>query len=312
MDGRLAAALVVILALTSCATQVTRQELAGEYHNIGNAYFGLEEFEKAAEYYARAADLDPELLAASYNLARAYIQEERYDEALRLVGELLAEDPENTRLLQTRAYASYLAGDTEGALEVYRAVLAIDPFNADVMYNIAVIYQGERDWSEAYRWVQASLEINEDSEQAILLAGRLAYELERFEDAVDRLGSYLEKSRNDVEARRLLADAYRKDGFYNLALTQYDRVLDAEPRDGDALYGKSVALLIGAQDVDTGLAALRSAISAGFDEGELAEAELLVEANVALSETRQILVERGLLEVEEDSDESDGPSSSSQ
>ena len=283
------------LILAACASQVSREELAGEYFNLGNAYFGLEDFEKAAEYYARAADLDPELRAASLNLARAYISEARYTEALDLLDELLSDDRFNTRVLQTRAYALYRAGRPNEALGVYRSALSEDPFNPDLLYNVAIILRGQGEVEEALSRVRVAIRVADGDSELELLAGELAYELDRFEDAIGYLESYVAQEREDSSSRSLLADSLRKAGFYSRALTVYDEVLREEERNADALFGKSVALLVGAEDVDAGLEALRSAVSAGFTDAERAEAELLVEENVALEEVRRILVDRGVL-----------------
>lgn len=288
--------LVITSVFTSCASQITRSELAGEYLNLGNAYFELGDYEQAAEYYARAADLDPQLRAAGLNLARAYISEARYAEALSIIDELLADDPENARVLQTRAYALYQAGRADEALAVYRSVLAEDPFNSDVLYNVSVILQAQGEAEEALSRVRVALEVAEDDAEALRLAGRLAYQLTRYDDAIMYIESYLAGESEDNAAKALLGDALRKGGFVSRALSTYDEVLKEEPRNPDALFGKSVALLTAAEDEEGGLEALRSAVSAGFANSSLAEAELLVDANVALEASRQILVDRGVIE----------------
>lgn len=300
--------LFLVLALASCASQVPRDELAGEYLNLGNAYFELEDYEQAAEYYARAADLDPQLRAASLNLARAYISEARYGEALSLIDELLTDDPNNTRVLQTRAYALYHAGRADDALAVYRTVLVEDPFNPDVLYNLSVILDSQGETEEALSRVKIALEFSEDDADALRLAGRLAYQLTRFDDAIGYLESYLAAESNDVSAKALLGDALRKGGFVSRALTTYDEVLKDEPRNAGALFGKSVALLTAAEDEEAGLESLRSAVSAGFSDADLARSELLVDANVALEESQQILIDRGIIEdAEAEQSEEDTP-----
>jgi Flp pilus assembly protein TadD len=227
---------------------------------------------------------------------------------LEVLDSLLAKDPENVRLIRTRGYALYLSGRTDSALATYRSALDFDPFNPDVMYNIAVILQAKGELEDAYSRATASLELREDDQRTLLLVGRLAYETNRLGEAIEHLDAYLSRNREDVEARVLLAHALRKEGFYSRALTEYDQALKDQQKNPDALFGKAVALLVGAEDVDAGLETLKAAINAGFTDSDRAEKELLVDENAALSETRQILADREIIETGEDSeDESAAP-----
>ena len=69
------------LLFSGCTSQVQQKDLATEFFNLGNAYFELQKYDKAIEYYMQAIELDDTLIKANYNLARVYIEKNDFNKA---------------------------------------------------------------------------------------------------------------------------------------------------------------------------------------------------------------------------------------
>jgi tetratricopeptide (TPR) repeat protein len=85
----------------------TRPELSVGYAALGEAYQGLGDLDKAAEYYEKALEIDDRCTRARANLA----------------------------------YVAYLDKDYGGSIQGYNRVLADNPGDADALYNLATVYE---------------------------------------------------------------------------------------------------------------------------------------------------------------------------
>jgi len=85
----------------------TRPGLSVGYAALGEAYQGLGDLDKAAEYYEKALEIDDRCTRARANLA----------------------------------YAAYLEKDYGGSIQGYNRVLADNPGDADALYNLATVYE---------------------------------------------------------------------------------------------------------------------------------------------------------------------------
>jgi tetratricopeptide (TPR) repeat protein len=85
----------------------TRPELSVGYAALGEAYQGLGDLDKAAEYYGKALEIDDRCTRARANLA----------------------------------YVAYLEKDYGGSIQGYNRVLADNPGDADALYNLATVYE---------------------------------------------------------------------------------------------------------------------------------------------------------------------------
>lgn len=258
---------VALLTAAGCATWVRGSELAREYYNIGNAYYDLERFERAADYYQRALALDSRLSPAGYNLARAYVRDGRYPQARRTLQELLADDPDNVLLRETLAYVDYLSGDMERAVAGYQEILALSPLNANALFNLGRIAEEQQRRQQALRYYERAVAVEETDAQLLYRYGRLLLP-EQPERAVAVFERYLDSSPRDYQRVVEVADILRRERYFAPALRAYQSVPSDHSERPRALFGEAAALLVGVQDSQRGLETMERALEAGFSDRE--------------------------------------------
>ncbi len=273
--------------VTGCATDMTREELAAEYYNLGTAYLELGEPERAAEYFLRAIDLDREFVEADFNLARAYVEGDRISSAISVLSSLLAEDPQNTTLLRMLGYAYYRAGDDERAREYYESALAENEADVDALYNLGVIEsEGER-YEDALAYLERA-EALDDGEDIARALGLVLFALDRDEEAAERLVGLTDPDDDeiDVEVMWALAEIDRRTGEFATALERYRAVSEADVDDPRPRYKSAEIRLLHIDEEEAGLADLRSALERDYSDTD--RLELLL---ADLEGTRRELVE---------------------
>ena len=303
------AGILLVTATTGCTRYVRIDDLAEEYYNLGNAFYALEEYQQAEDYYLRALELDPEFERAEFNLARALAEQERYSEALALLSELLIEDPDNLRLQEAIAYVQYRRGDLEAAEERYKTVLEQSPFRPDALYNLGLLLLEDGAEVEARPYLARAYEVSPEDPDVLY-----AYSEALFRTGRQQTGlSILDELRNitdlPVEYLRSAGSRYAEAEFYADALVLYDRLLSQSPEDAPALFAKARILLTAAEEGEAGLAALEDALEAGFSDVEAAGKLLAEPSLIRSSEVRRLFEEYGIgpLEEERGADEEDSP-----
>jgi tetratricopeptide (TPR) repeat protein len=292
---------------------VRRVDLAEEYFNLGNAFYDLEEYERAAEYYSEALALEPDLAPATFNLARAYIEAGASSDAIPVLEELRAGETENVLILESLAYAYSEQERYDAAARLYDEVLAESPYRISALYSAALVHLHLEDAARARALLQRAWEVDPDDLDVIFNYGRVLHLLGETETAVSILSEYADEA-PAAQTDRLLSVAriYAEARYFARALAVYDRVLAREADNARALFGEAELQLTAVEEPLAGIENLTAALEAGFDDEERA-AELLEQENL-LSRTQatSLLVEYGLVEPDDngsdgaDTDEEDG------
>jgi len=163
--------------------------------NVGNMHLMEGETAKALDAYRKAGNTgkrNPEIL---YNSAVAYMQRGNKKAAAKYLDQLLQLTPARVDLLVIRARLAVLLGKTEDAEMAYHKILENDPY----------------------------------SDMAVEGLVKLCIEQKKYEEAIYRVESYLEVKPARGDFMMLLGDAYRAQGWYEVALVKYELVTQAFP-----------------------------------------------------------------------------------
>lgn len=309
-----ASAAVLLVALAGCQSYVRRVDLAEEYFNLGNAFYELEDYERAAEYYQQALDLEPELAPASFNLARAYIESGDYAEAVAILEELRGGDEDNVLVLESLAYAHSQQGRYERAAALYEQVLATSPYRVSALYSAALVYDRLEETARSRELLERAWETDPTDADVLFHYGRVLHEAGEGEEAVSVLSDYVDAAPAEQTARlNEVARIYAEERYFARAISVYDRVLAGEETNAEALFGTAVLQLTAIEDAVSGVESLTAALEAGFSDEERAEALLEREDLLSRTQVTGLFVDYGLIEPETDAgaaesggDEADG------
>ncbi|MFH0860557.1 MAG: AAA family ATPase [Candidatus Altiarchaeota archaeon] len=101
--------------------------LEHEYHNLGNDYYKLGEFDKAVEHYNKAIELKPDLLETYFNRGLAYTRKQMYDKAIEDINKVIELNSNLAEAFYTRGLVYEYKGEYDRAITDYDKALQIDP-----------------------------------------------------------------------------------------------------------------------------------------------------------------------------------------
>jgi tetratricopeptide (TPR) repeat protein len=127
-------------------------DFPGGRYNLGIMYANAGDFEKAAESYRSALEIDNLFYMAKVNLATVYNQQGKNEEAERLLREVLAENPEIHQVNYSLALLLAEKGDIAESRKFFLRAAELIPGQPRIIYNLALLEnsQGNKALAEEY------------------------------------------------------------------------------------------------------------------------------------------------------------------
>jgi tetratricopeptide (TPR) repeat protein len=208
------------------------------YEMIGAIYAGQANFDRAAEFYAKRVDVNPNNADAHRSLGEAHLRQDRDDEAMAEFMVTLLIDPSSSSAYGGLAQAHLRAGKYAEAADTARRALELDPSLRQVRYALATALMRLGKTEEGAKQME---EFRRRDAEATA-DGRRKYELERIkrDAAVSLANSDYEKAvvllRQAVSYESTVASTYLALGFalletghYAEAIVNLQKSLQLEP-----------------------------------------------------------------------------------
>ncbi|MCI0528876.1 MAG: tetratricopeptide repeat protein [Nitrospira sp.] len=199
------------------------QGYADIYNKLGFICQWRNEFQKAAEFYQKALDLNPNYTEAALNLAVTYNELGMYEKAVGTftkAANLVKTHPKSIdpyirgRLANEHARLGdlyYAMGLYEDALDEYRKALTLRPNLVDIMNKIGITLRDQGSLDEAIRIFMRAKEVHPRYSQAFIHLG-ITYYMKGFVDmARKEWESLKEVDPNNHEANLYLALAQKEE-----------------------------------------------------------------------------------------------------
>lgn len=189
---------------------------------LAEAYFGLEELDKAEALYKELRDLelkernqdDPRIVVA---LADIVAKRNSFDEAITLYAQALKlQNNPNTRLKLGRAYEG--AQNTAEAEKTYKQVIKEAPYLAEAYLALGNLQRAQNQTEEALKNYREGFKRTAAAQLREQLGEKI-----------------LELDAKDIETRMLLARHYQKERIYDSAVRHYTAILEQELKPEQAL-----------------------------------------------------------------------------
>ena len=121
---------------------------------------------------------------------------------------------------------------------------AVNPHDADAQYQLGLIYQQRRQYTEAIRRFQNAVAIDPRETDAHFQLGRIAREEGRLKDALERFQTVIDQdeTHQSSEILRELGAVYVAARQYNDALKELEVYIERRPYDPEGLYDYGFAL----------------------------------------------------------------------
>ena len=151
-------------AVSTLEKSISIRKTGGALSNLGTAYFHLREFDKAAETFREAVELDQNNYALWGNLADAYYYGSNRPEATtnyRKAEELAIREmevnPQDASVLADLGNYRSMVGDKAGALNYINRAIRLSPRDPNVLFIKAQICNQFGDENEALRWLRQAI-----------------------------------------------------------------------------------------------------------------------------------------------------------
>ena len=159
----IAAPFALCLAFFSCKTtgffapgekKVVVDNIYVEYYNIAEEYFKIPNYQKAADYYLKAAR-NKEISNASYfKAARSYALAKDWNKSLDIYLEILKHDKDNESVKESVAYIYAMSGDFEKSERYYLELLSTCPDLSRVLVNYTIVLATLEKYEEAAKQLE--------------------------------------------------------------------------------------------------------------------------------------------------------------
>ena len=129
-------------------------ETAKAYFEIAQAYTEVSKYDKAAEFYLKAAKDPAHKNAAEYNLARVYGLQGDWGKAKNILERQYKDAPGNVLIAKAYAYSLAATGDEARACEMYKKLYDEDSENPEAALNYVRILILSKRYDQALSFIE--------------------------------------------------------------------------------------------------------------------------------------------------------------
>lgn len=176
-------------------------------------------------------------------LVRALAKLEKYDEALEQLKELQKQREGAPGIPLLRAQILTQQKKYDGALEAVDEALQLDPQNLGAMLMRAEINSQREAWKDAEADLNAVLKVQPGLPEAVLLLSGVLAEQKKYREAVSTLNDLLRKNPNNVPLRTQMAQLLLAGGWPRAAIRQLTALLADDPGNWQVLRARADAYL---------------------------------------------------------------------
>lgn len=218
--------------------QVAKQKLDDQRSTIliGMSYYGLHQYQQAAEFLRTAVQHDPSNLELKNVLAQSCLWSRHYDCAMAQFKDMLAINPESAQAHMLLAEALDGMGKTDEAIQELEDTARSSPREPVLHFELGYLYYKQGEYDKASSELQTELANNPGYAQAYVYLGDIAFRTNNDEAAQ----KYLNKALGLEPASRLAhfdtGCIYMKQGKNQEAIGAFRRAIELDPSQPDAHY----------------------------------------------------------------------------
>ena len=132
---------------------------------VGEMYWKINKFDKAAEFYQKAVEIKPEDFDLNVKLANAYFESKQFESAEKFYSKALEIKPSDidARTDLGTTFVERQTPDLERGMQEFQKVLDQNPKHEPTLYNMAVIYSKRGDTENVKKMLAKLEEIDPNS-----------------------------------------------------------------------------------------------------------------------------------------------------
>ena len=184
----------------------------------------------------------PDYLPASQFLAQLEFDQRQFPEAQRHLERIVSRDPAHYEANLLRARLHLAQEQPTEAVELLERLTTAYPRSPELRYQTALASLMTRDITKAHANASQAVQLNPESNEAVLLLGTLDIARGNFDAAITGLTGLLNRQPGNTRVAAALAQAYRGRGRLQDALGLYEQMATALPNDPQGPYNAGLVL----------------------------------------------------------------------
>lgn len=204
---------------------------AAAHNNLGQLLAESGRVDEAIASYERSIELRPDDPAAYLNLGNAYGQLGRHDEAIASIRVSLEKGPDRPNTWTSLANELFVTGQADEAYEACTRALELDPEFGPAWYNLSAICHRMRRFEEGVRACRRAIDVSPPSPEPWHNLGILEMSRGRPDAAITAFHRALDIAPEHVPARVELARVHQARGELEAAFAELDRALELPGND---------------------------------------------------------------------------------
>jgi predicted Zn-dependent protease len=217
-----------------------RSEFANAYLNVGDFYYRLRNFDRAAETYLEGARNDS-TRSRDYEkrLIEVRVAQNRSPEALEICEKILREDKNDAEAIAMRASLWLYAGKPEqinSAIAELQSVIAKMPDNFVLRYNLGRALMSKGDADGARVQFADAVKLRPDYLPARLALAQIQISRNEYAAALSAANEILQADPNNQYARLIRARAFLAQNKFSESRSALEETLRINPAQRDAKY----------------------------------------------------------------------------
>lgn len=212
-------------------------------YNIGNVLNEQGHLKTAIQAYDQALKFNPELADGYINRGRVFCELGNFQKAIIDFKKAIEIAPKNAAAFSNLGYAQFKLKNFHDAFQNFNKALEIEPNYYHSLYNRGLVYLKNNRPEKAITDLIAALKLRPNSAEAHNNLGICLHKLGKNKEAINCFQKSLSiTSEKGVYVN--LAASHRALGNFREALEIYDDVIRMEPNFAEALFSKSLILLM--------------------------------------------------------------------
>lgn len=223
-----------------------KADYADAHYNLGLAFSKKKQFTTALTHFETALQLEKNYPYAHGQIAQILRQQDKLDEAIQHYRLELEQYPHQADIQNDLATVLLNQGNYQEAITYFNTALALDPKHKEALYNLGSIYLLQHKPDQALHCYLQLLPLNPEADVYYNIGVIYMYR-DRYQDAIAYLEQALKHDSNYLNAYINLGAIYLRQGNHPKAIEYYQAALKLQPNNTDinylmnALTGKQTA-----------------------------------------------------------------------
>jgi tetratricopeptide (TPR) repeat protein len=202
--------------------------------NLGLAYGGLHQYDRAIQSFEKALEADPKQPAVRFNLGLTYLQAGQNEKSREALSSLVREQNDNYVARHYLAVSLLQLGHIQEGIAELETVAGAHPEDLDALYTLASAYIRNAELEKARQFINSTI-ISHNTAEAHLIAGSYYMAAKAYGDAIDELRQAQRLNPALPEVGSSLGSAYAMTGSQEMATQLFEAHVKNNSSDFDTL-----------------------------------------------------------------------------